>query len=120
VTNGLLGPGPSPRRDGLSSGFVSNGLLGGLGTSTVPAPEGRASSLQTIIGGDVQIEPEPAEWKSSFQPNGLLGSQPGDADQHARRGMAPLTSSSPTGTYINASGGTLYESQGRAIRSFAS
>ncbi|OJA12544.1 hypothetical protein AZE42_08143 [Rhizopogon vesiculosus] len=120
VTTGLLGPaplssllGPSPTRNGLSSEFVSNGLLGGLGA--VPAlgePEERALAPQEVKGVDEQSEPEQAEQKNSFQPNGLLGSQ--GAGESAHAGMAPmgsLNSGLLAGTDTFASSGILYESQ---------
>ncbi|KAG0705124.1 P-loop containing nucleoside triphosphate hydrolase protein [Suillus ampliporus] len=86
VATGLLGPGPStlsldslPTIDGLSPGFISNGLLGGL--CTVPTHEPPKERERKLDGLDEQIEYEQAEQKNAFQPNGLLGSQAADGSQ---------------------------------------
>jgi chromosome transmission fidelity protein 18 len=80
VATGLLGPGPStsllgssPTTDGITSVFLSNGLLGGLCVApTHVQPEERAQELE---GVDEPSASEQAEKKNAFQPNGLLGSQ---------------------------------------------
>lgn len=146
VATGLLGKGPSTllfdssSTDGLSSGFVSNGLLGGPGT--IPAlgkPGGQGLAVQEIERVDEHDEPVQAERKNSFQPNGLLGLQDADVPEQAEHknsfqpngllgsldadvGMAPagpLISSLQAGADTFTSSGTLYESQGRAFGSCA-
>jgi chromosome transmission fidelity protein 18 len=146
VTTGLLGKGPSTLlfdsspTDGLSSGFVSNGLLGGLGT--VPAlgePEGQGLAVQEIERVDGHDEPVQAQQKNSFQPNGLLGLQDADVPEQAEHknsfqpngllgswdadaGIAPvgpLISSLQARADTFASSGMLCESQGRAFGSCA-
>jgi chromosome transmission fidelity protein 18 len=80
VATGLLGPGPStsllgssPTTDGLSSVFLSNGLLGGLCVApTYAQPQER---VQELHGVDELSSSEQTEKKNAFQPNGLLGSQ---------------------------------------------
>lgn len=127
MATGLLGPSlPAPLLnsshvgDGLSSEFVSNGLLGEPGT--VPAheePEERVPALQEIEAVN-EYRKQHSEQSDSFQPNGLLESQ--DAGERAHTCMASigsLTSSLPSGTDTCTSSGMLYESQGRAFVSCA-
>ncbi|KAG1778460.1 P-loop containing nucleoside triphosphate hydrolase protein [Suillus placidus] len=83
VATGLLGSGPSnsllgssPITDGLSSVFLSNGLLGGLCVAPTHArPEERAQEF------DESSASEQVEKKNAFQPNGLLGSHDVDGSQ---------------------------------------
>ena len=122
MATGLLGPGPStpslnspPAKADPSSGFVSNGLLGGLGT--VSAHE-NPEALHEMEGVCEQSNQEHPEQGNSFEPNGLLGPQ--DAGECAHAGMGSLTSSLPAGRADSfVSVGILSGSQGRAFVSFA-
>jgi len=148
VSTGLLGKGPSTllfdssSTDGLSSGFVSNGLLGGLGTvPTLGEPEGQGLAVQEIERVEGHDEPvraqqknssqpngllglhdadvptsEQAEHKKSFQPNGLMGSWDVDASMDP---SGPLISGLQAEADTFASSGMSYESQGRAFGSCA-
>ncbi|KAG1891416.1 P-loop containing nucleoside triphosphate hydrolase protein [Suillus subluteus] len=93
VATGLLGPGPStsllgsPTTDGLTSVFLSNGLLGGLCVAPTHAqPEERVQELE---GADKPSASEQAENKNAFQPNGLLGSQDMDGFQRLQTDTFP-------------------------------